>query len=101
MEILTPRNMKEIEIEGRVLQYKSFTHSDYDYKYSYTEFYEGYETIKFRKWWIIGPWIEKKVHKRIFTIYESLDSGEFSKEWWRKKIIFELKVRELKRRFNP
>jgi hypothetical protein len=85
--------MKTIKIGDRELQYQTVWDEALDGSdVIYTEFYEGTEVKKSKKYIVFGPVIEKEVPKLIFTIYEDANNTRVTKEWWRETILLELKL---------
>jgi hypothetical protein len=85
--------MKTIKIGARELQYQTLCDEGLDGSdVIYTEFYEGTETYKAKKYLIFGPVIEKEVPKLLFTIYEDSNNERLTKGWWREKILRELEL---------
>jgi hypothetical protein len=93
--------MKELAIDGRVFQYRVLhcisEYSDYDI----TEFFQGFITIKRKKYWIFGEEIEKKIPKFSFNLYVNIEDESYTKkeirEMIQKKIELLNRKEEIKR----
>jgi hypothetical protein len=84
--------MKTIKINDRVLQYEVFCYSHgYSDSY-YTEFYEGTEIIRKKKYLLFGPIVEEEIPKNVFTIFEDANNESLTKGWWRDRILHELEL---------
>lgn len=80
-----------INIEGRELFFRVIINDD---SYDYTEFFQGTETITYKKWGLFGDAITEQVPKLVFTISKAMSDYELTKDWWRKKITKEVKLLE-------
>lgn len=76
--------MKEIQIDGRVLQYEVID--------SITIFYEGKESYEEKKYFFFGKKITKIRPKEIFRIYNDANNPNVLKEWWLKAIRVKLDI---------
>jgi hypothetical protein len=74
--------MKEIEYNGEIFQYKVLR----DGGDTYTEFYQGNYTIERRKFLFFGPKIEIKIPISKFIVYKDIESPHYTKEIIRKWI---------------
>ena len=93
--------MKELAIDGRVFQYRvSHCISEYS-DYDITEFFQGFSTIKRKKYWIFGEEIEKKIPKFSFNLYVNIEDESYTKkeirEMIQKKIELLNRKEEIKR----
>ena len=84
--------MREIEINGRTFQYETFSSESEWGSSEWTEFYEGTEIVKRKKWGLFGPTIIKTVPKHVFTIYEDANNPKLTKKWWWKRITKEIEL---------
>lgn len=85
--------MKTIKIGGRELQYQTLWDEALDGSdIIYTEFYEGTEVQKCKKYILFGPVIEKEVPKLLFTIYQDANNERLTKGWWIEAILHELEL---------
>lgn len=85
--------MKEINIEGRILQYETVSSNDgWADSSMVTKFYEGEEEFWEKKFIIFGEREIKKRPKFLFEIFADTQNDRLSKEWWREKIKNELSL---------
>ena len=75
--------MKEIQIDGRTLQFESFTDRWGDKK---TIFYEGKESYEVKKYLLFGEKITKIRNKEIFRLDFDVSDLTNTKEMWRNLI---------------
>jgi len=84
--------MKELTIMGRTFQYKiTYYFSEYGDRAS-TEFFEGKETIKKKKYWLFGEEIEKEVPKHSFTIHIDIEDETYTKNEIRTRLIKKIEL---------
>ena len=81
--------MKEIQIEGRTLQFELFTDR---WGQKITIFYEGLESYTERKYLLFGEKITKTRPKEIFRILRDVKDPYLKKEWWQKAIRIKLNI---------
>jgi hypothetical protein len=81
--------MKEIQIDGRILQYEVFTDN---WERGITVFYEGKESYQERKYFFFGKKITKIRPKEIFRIHKDAKNPNILKEWWLKAIRVKLDI---------
>lgn len=86
--------MKEITIKNRTFQYEVFESTSEWGDSVWTEFYDGFKTVKKRKWGLFGSYIEVKEPNRVFTIHEDANNPKKSKKWWWKRISKEIDLLE-------
>lgn len=84
--------MKSITINGRSFQYEVFQSTSEWGESTWTEFYEGVKTVKYRKWGLFGTQLEKTVPVHVFTIHEDANNPRKSKKWWWKRINEEIEL---------
>lgn len=87
--------MKEITINGRTLQYKTFWYSMGEYgDCPVTNFYEGIESQIKRTGFlgIFGPKITEEVPKKVFAIDRDSENANLTKSWWKKAIEHKLEL---------
>ena len=84
--------LKEIEINGRKFQYAVQCEVSEADSYEYTEFYDGIEITKRKKWILWGEEIEIAKPKVAFTIYKDIHNPKLTKEWWRREIRKEVSL---------
>jgi hypothetical protein len=84
--------LKEIEIDGRKFQYAVQCEANECDSYEYTEFYDGMEITKRKKWILWGEEIEIAKPKVAFTIYKDIHNPKLTKEWWRREIRKEVSL---------
>ena len=84
--------LKEIEINGRKFQYAVQCEVNEADSYEYTEFYDGIEITKRKKWILWGEEIEIAKPKVAFTIYKDIHNPKLTKEWWRREIRKEVSL---------
>jgi len=84
--------LKTIEIDGRKFQYAVQYEANECDSYEYTEFYEGMEITKRKKWILWGGEIEIAKPKLVFTIYSDIHNPRLTKEWWRREIRKEVSL---------
>jgi hypothetical protein len=80
--------MKEITIQGRTFQYETWWESYGEDVGAdpVTIFYDGKQTVNYRKWWIFGPVLQREEPKEVFRIYADSEDAKLSKTWWSDKI---------------
>jgi len=82
--------MKEIQIDGRILQYEVFTDK---WESRITVFYEGKESYQERKYFLFGKKITKIRPKEIFRIHNAdANDPKITKQWWLKAIRVKLDI---------
>ena len=90
--------MKEIQIDGRTLQYESFTDR---WEVKKTIFYEGKESYEVKKYFLFGKKITKIRNKEIFRLNFDVSDFTITKEMWenaiRKSLDFLKRKEELDR----
>lgn len=59
-----------------------------------TRFYEGTETVTYKKWGLFGETIIEEIPKYVFSISEAIDNPNKSKEWWGKELLQAIKLLE-------
>ena len=84
--------LKEIEIDGRKFQYAVQCEANEADSYEYTEFYDGIEITKRKKWILWGEEITIAKPKLVFTIYSDINNPRLTKEWWRREIRKEVEL---------
>ena len=94
------KTMREININGRILQYRLMLDCSEHDSWDWTEFYEGTETVKKRVrssiFDIFGTIEYVEVPKLVFKIWDSCESTRITKDEWRKKISRELDLLDRK-----
>lgn len=72
--------MKSITIKGKELKYEIFYDcSEYGEYYS-TVFYDGVETVEYRKYLLFGPKLKKEEPKEVFTLYFNIEDDSYTKD---------------------
>jgi hypothetical protein len=61
-----------------------------------TNFYEGYETLTFKKWQFFGETMTKQVPKYVFTINSAITNEHLSKDFWERELNEKIKILERK-----
>jgi hypothetical protein len=88
--------MKDITIGGRTLQFKVCYEANECDDYEYTEFYEGTETVSYKKWGLFGETITEEIPKLVFTIYRDITNPKLTKEYWKREITREIELLDRK-----
>jgi hypothetical protein len=80
--------MKEITIQGRTFQYETWwePYGEGIFDDPVTIFYDGKQTVNYRKWRIFGPVLQREEPKEVFRIYADSEDEKLSKTWWTNKI---------------
>ena len=79
-------DMRELLVNGRAFMYRISTY-DGEYNISeYTEFYEGFEEITRKKYYIFGPVVTISMPKFAFRLPYSIESDKYSKTSVRRNI---------------
>ena len=78
--------MKKITIDGREFEYKVFRDCNEHGDWEWTEFYQGTEIRKYKRFIFFGKTIKEVVPKLIFEISINIEDSCYTKEDIRKKL---------------
>ena len=90
MEVII--NMKTLTINNRKLEYKLFWHSSEYGESEWTEFYEGTITETHKKYWLFGKEITTIKPKKVFTIWNNIESKNYTKKKVRDWIEYQVEL---------
>lgn len=84
--------MKTITVKGRTFQYRTYwiSYGEDIGSDPETHFYEGTETITYKKWGFFGKTIIEERPKFVFKINDDSKNERLSKRWWWEKISEEI-----------
>jgi hypothetical protein len=94
-------NMKTLTINNRTFQYELCYHSSEYGNSEWTEFYEGTITETRKKYWLFGKEITTTQPKKVFTIWQNIESKNHTKkqvrDWIEKQIDLLNREEEIKK----